>query len=140
MPCGLWRVPLHKRRCLVPISGFYEWRKADRKPFRFSLANAEFYALAGLWDAWKSPEGQWLQSMSIITVAANAVMSNFHDRMPAILHPHEYDEWLDRAETERAPMHLLRPYAGTDIVVHEAHAKVGNVRNTGPEMLNSAVS
>ena len=69
--------------------------------------------------------------MSIITVSANATMCQFHDRMPTILQPSEYDEWLDRAEVERAPMHLLRPYTGSDIVVHEAHAKVGNVRNVG---------
>jgi putative SOS response-associated peptidase YedK len=68
---GLWRDPLRKRRCIVPLSGFYEFRKIpDRKKgdplpaFRFSLRGQEHYALAGLWDAWRRPEGDWLQSFS----------------------------------------------------------------------------
>jgi putative SOS response-associated peptidase YedK len=68
------------------------------------------FGLAGLWDAWKSPAGDWLQSFSIITVQANTAMSPIHDRMPAILSPQDYDEWLDRGEVERAPIHLLRPF------------------------------
>ena len=73
---GLWRVPLHKRRCLVPISGYFEWgRKPDKVPFRFTLRDETLYALAGLWDAWKNPTGDWLQSFSIITVKASAAMS-----------------------------------------------------------------
>ena len=52
---NLWRVPLHKRRCLVPISGYFEWRKPDKVPFRFTLRDQPLYALAGLWDAWRDP-------------------------------------------------------------------------------------
>ena len=94
----LWCVPLHKRRCLVPISGYYEWRKPDKVPFRFTLRDEPLYALAGLWDAWKNPAGDWLQSFSIITVDASAAMSTIHDRMPAILMPTRVWKWLDRGE------------------------------------------
>jgi putative SOS response-associated peptidase YedK len=132
----LWQRPFHRHRCLVPLSGFYEWRRSDRVPFRFALERAELYALAGLWDAWKGPDG-WMQSYSIITVPANPVMSSYHDRMPAILHPRDYDEWLDRGEVDRAPAHLLRPYGGSDLVVYEASRAVGNVRNDRPELLDS---
>jgi putative SOS response-associated peptidase YedK len=133
----LWRVPLHKRRCLVPISGFFEWRKPDKVPFRFTLRDEPLYALAGLWDAWKNPAGDWLQSFSIITVDASAAMSTIHDRMPAILMPPEYDQWLDRGETERPPTHLLRPYPETTLQIHPANPKVGNVRNQGIDLLDS---
>jgi putative SOS response-associated peptidase YedK len=132
----LWRVPLHKRRCLVPISGYYEWRKPDKVPFRFTLRDEPLYALAGLWDAWKNPTGDWLQSFSIITVKASAAMSTIHDRMPAILMPPEYDEWLDRGETERPPTHLLRPYPETTLQIHPANPKIGNVRNQGVDLLD----
>ena len=71
---SLWRTPLHKRRCLVPVSGFYEFRKPDKVPFRFTLSDQPIYAFAGLWDAWKSPAGDWLQSFSVITVEANTAM------------------------------------------------------------------
>jgi len=133
----LWRVPLHKRRCLVPVSGYYEWgRKPDKVPFRFTLRDEPLYALAGLWDAWKNPAGDWLQSFSIITVKASAAMSTIHDRMPAILMPPEYDEWLDRGETERPPTHLLRPFPETTLQIHPANPKIGNVRNQGIDLLD----
>jgi putative SOS response-associated peptidase YedK len=111
-------------------------RRADRVPFPFTLEHAEFYAVAGLWDAWKGPTG-WLQSFSIITGPVNPTMSAYHERMPAILHRRDYDEWLDRTELERAPAHLPRPYDSNDLVVYEANRAVGNVRNDRPDLLNS---
>jgi putative SOS response-associated peptidase YedK len=121
----------------VPVSGYYEWgRKPDKLPFRFTLRDEPLYALAGLWDAWKNPTGDWLQSFSIITVEASVAMSTIHDRMPAILMPPEYDQWLDRGETERPPTHLLRPYPKTTLQIHPANPKVGNVRNQGIDLLD----
>ena len=64
--------------------------------------------------------------------------SEAHADMPAILHPRDYDEWLSREEVEGPPVHLLRPFEASEMRVHSAHPKVGNVRNQGPEMLNSA--
>jgi putative SOS response-associated peptidase YedK len=133
---GLWRAPLHKRRCLVPVSGFYEWRKPDKAPFRFTLRDQPMYAFAGLWDGWKAPDGHWLQSFSIITVEASPEMRSIHDRMPAILSPRDYDEWLDRTEIERPPIHLLRPYAEPGFQIHAANPGVGNVRNQDPAVLD----
>jgi len=134
---GLWRVPLHKRRCLVPVSGFYEFRKPDKAPFRFTLRDQRMYALAGLWDAWKAPDGHWLQSFTIITVEANPAMRSIHNRMPAILAPRDYEEWLDRGETERPPTHLLHPLADTSLEIHLANPKAGNVRNQDIDLLDS---
>jgi len=65
-----WREPFKKRRCLVPVSGFYEWKALDAKtkqPYAFGLYNASLFAFAGLWDAWKDGQGHWLQSFSIVT-------------------------------------------------------------------------
>src|SRR5215469_16570809 len=80
-----YREPFKKRRCLVPASGFYEWKRLDPKnnqPFAFDLANGKMMAFAGLWDAWNDPaNGQWLL---------------VHDRMPVILHPGDFERWLDR--------------------------------------------
>ena len=134
---SLWNRPLHRHRCIVPISGYYEWKKPDRSAFRFDLGKSEPFGLAGLWDAWKSPDGNWLQSFTIITTDPNTVAEQVHDRMPAILAPRDYDEWLDRGEVERPPVHLLRPYDSAAMKIHHAHPKVGNVRNQGMEMLNS---
>jgi putative SOS response-associated peptidase YedK len=132
----LWRAPLHKRRCLVPLSGFYEWRKADKAPFRFTLRGQPLYVLAGLWDAWMDPAGSWLQSFSIITVPASPAMRAVHDRMPAILRPQDYDEWLDRGQVERAPIHLLASFPENTLEMHAANPGVGNVRNQGADLLS----
>ena len=132
----LWKRPLHRQRCIIPMDGYYEWRKSDRQAFRFTVGE-EPMGVAGLWDAWRSPDGEWLQSFSIITTDPNTVAESVHDRMPAILFQKDYDEWLDREEVERPPVHLLKPFPTNLMQIHSAHPKVGNVRNQGPEMLNS---
>ncbi len=134
---SLWKRPLHRHRCLVPASGYFEWRKSDRQAFRFTVEEAPVFCFAGLWDAWKTPDGGWLQSFTIITTDPNSIAETVHSRMPAILRPKDYDEWLDRDAFERPPVQLLRPFDTAAMQIHPAHPKVGNVRNQGPEMLNS---
>jgi putative SOS response-associated peptidase YedK len=151
----VWRGPFKKRRCLVPADGFYEWKKLDgvsnldekdnldakskkdgktKQPYAFRMADDAPLAFAGLWDAWKAPDGSWLESYSIVTTAANALMAPVHDRMPVILHPRDYDRWMD-AEADPAPLDLLRPFEAEAMAAAPANPKVGNTRNNGPEML-----
>ncbi|CAN5441711.1 SOS response-associated peptidase [soil metagenome] len=145
---GTYREPFRRRRCIVPADGFYEWQKLDRKtkqPYRFELSSGDPLAFAGLWDAWKEPKRSpqqvdtWLQSFTIITTDANELVANVHTRMPVILRPSDYDRWLSRAECDPAhlPIDLLRPFPTDEMQSHKAHAGVGNVKNNGPEMLNS---
>jgi putative SOS response-associated peptidase YedK len=136
-----WREPFKKRRCLIPASAFYEWRKIDAKtkqPFAFRVTDSPIFAFAGLWDAWKDKDGHWLQSFSIVTTEANELMSSVHTRMPVILHKRDYDRWLSREVSEQPPIDLLRPYESEGMEMSPANPLVGNVRNNGPEMLNSA--
>ncbi len=135
-----WRTPFRKRRCLVPADGFYEWKRIDEKskqPFAFQMASREPFAFAGLWDGWKAPDGSWLQSYSIITTDANELMARIHNRMPVILHPKDHDRWLAR-ENEQLPIDLLRPYEAGEMSSAPCNPQVGNVKNNGPEMLDSA--
>jgi putative SOS response-associated peptidase YedK len=135
-----WRTPFQKRRCLVPASGYYEWKRLDAKtkqPFAFRLRDDAPLAFAGLWDAWKDPTGEWLQSFSIITTDANELTSEVHTRMPVILHPRDYSRWLER-DLDRPPVDLLRPFESEAMAAQPCNPLVGNVRNNGPEMLNSA--
>ena len=136
-----WREPFKKRRCLIPANAFIEWPKegkAPKQPYVFELANASPFAFAGLWDAWKDKDGHWLQSFAIVTTEANELMARIHPRMPVILHTRDYDRWLDRDETERLPIDLLRPFESEEMEVYEANPKVNNVRNNGPEMMRLA--
>jgi len=136
-----WREPFKKRRCLVPASGFYEWKKLDAKtkqPYFFTVDGSPMFAFAGLWDAWKDEAGGWLQSFSIMTTEANEIMQSVHTRMPVILHARDYDRWLSREVTQQPPIDLLRPFESELMEMAAANPLVGNVRNNGPEMLNSA--
>lgn len=159
-----WREPLKRRRCLVPADGFYEWMakvvepkpgapvkrpaksqsKGTKQPFAISLTNSEPMAFAGLWDAWKEPKkspqevDRWMQSFSIVTTEANELMAPIHDRMPVILQRRDWEEWLDRDDSRPPPVHLLRPYDADAMKAETCNSAVGNVRNNGPEMLNSA--
>jgi putative SOS response-associated peptidase YedK len=138
-----WREPMKKRRCIVPATAFVEWEKAGKppkKPYVFELANGNPIGFAGLWDAWKDREGHWLQSFAIVTTEANELMSRVHPRMPCILHPRDYDRWLDREQTEQLPVDLLRPLDSDEMEMFEANPKVGNVRNNGLELLRAAVA
>ena len=126
------------RRCLVPADGYYEWLRVDEKtkqPYAFKMKDDAPFAFAGLWDAWKTSDGSWLQSFSIITTDANELAARVHSRMPVILHPKDYDLWLER-DSERAPVDLLRPFEAEAMAAAPCNPKVGNAKNTGPEMLN----
>jgi putative SOS response-associated peptidase YedK len=136
-----WREPMKKRRCLIPVNAFYEWPKEGKppkQPYAFELSSGNLFAFAGIWDAWKDGEGHWLQSYAIVTTEANELMSRIHPRMPVILNSRDYDRWLDRDETERLPLDLLRPLESEALEMHEANLKVNNVRNNGPELMRQA--
>src|SRR5271165_1933821 len=89
-----FRDALKSRRCLVPADGFYEWRKSSesKQPFHFGMKDDSMLAFAGIWDRWKSPTGQLLESCSILTTVPNELLSDVHDRMPEILPPLHYQD------------------------------------------------
>jgi len=109
-----YREPFKRRRCLIPASGFYEWKRIDPKnkqPYAFDLSNGNLMAFAALWDGWKDPaNNKWLQTFTIITTDANELMASVHNRMPVILHPSDFDRWLSRDETDRPTVDLPRPF------------------------------
>ena len=88
---------MKSRRCLIPADGFCEWKKTGKtkQPHCFEINGGELFAFAGIWDRWKNPSGQWVQSCSILTTTANSLTSAVHDRMPVILELDSYDLWLD---------------------------------------------
>ena len=138
-----WREPMQKRRCLIPANAFYEWSKEGKppkQPYVFELSSGNLFAFAGLWDAWKDREGHWMQSFAIVTTEANELMAWLHPRMPVVLHEADYDRWLDREETERLPLDLLRPFDAEAMEMYEANPKVNNVRNNGEELMRTAAA
>ena len=135
-----WRTPFRKRRCLVPADGFYEWKRITPKkkqPYAFGMATEQPFAFAGLWDAWKEPDGGWLISYAIITTDANELMEPVHTRMPVILKPADYGRWLSRDENERPPLDLLRPFDADKMEKHAVDPRVGNVKNNEPGLCDA---
>jgi len=94
-----FRNAFRRHRCLIPASGFYEWLRQERgkQPYYVRMRDARIFAFAGLWDRWESPEKGVIETCTILTTSANAVLAPIHDRMPVILPPGKYDRWLDPA-------------------------------------------
>jgi putative SOS response-associated peptidase YedK len=93
----MFRAAFRQRRCIVPVSGFYEWTgpKADRQPHYITLQDGHPMALAGLWEHWLNPEdGADMPSCTVIVTAANGFMSQLHDRMPVVIGRDDVDGWL----------------------------------------------
>jgi len=104
------------RRCLIPADGFYEWQvvpgSKTKQPWFIVLRDREPMAFAGLWERWRSQEGEDLESCSIIVTDANELMQPIHDRMPVILAPGDWDAWLEtEAKDPGGLQSLLKPYS-----------------------------
>ena len=128
--------PLRYKRAIVPASGYFEWkREGTRKtPYYIQLSGGEPIGIAGLYDLWRDE----LLSCTILTTTPNGLMATLHDRMPVILHPNDYDRWLDPGVTDPDEVQdLLRPYAG-EMKAHPVSSKVNNARNDGPELVRAA--
>ena len=84
---------------MIPTNGFYEWQRQERgkQPYFIRMRDERPFAFAGLWDRWESPDEGAIETCTILTTAPNAVLAPIHDRMPVILPPAEYAQWLDPA-------------------------------------------
>jgi putative SOS response-associated peptidase YedK len=131
-----FREAFKRRRCLVPLDGFYEWQTLSPKlkqPFAISLKSGMLFALAGLWETWKDKaNGQMLETYTLITTDPNELMEPFHDRMPVIVRPRDYDRWMTPADPSRLPVDLLRPYPPEEMLAWKVASAVGNVKNDQP--------
>jgi putative SOS response-associated peptidase YedK len=136
-----FRSAFKKRRCIVPVDGFYEWETVGKEklPYYIHSTNGKMLAFAGLWESWKDPdqpEAPPLESCTIITTGPNKVMEPIHDRMPVILGPNDHDVWLDPASTE--VKYLLEPCPPDEITAHRVSkvvTKTGKDGIDGPECI-----
>lgn len=130
-----FREAFRRRRCLIPASGFYEWKPeaGRRQPYYVHPAQGELFAFAGLWEAWRGPEGV-LETCAIITTDANAVMRSIHDRMPVIVAQRDYACWLDCTPGNEV-RDLLRPCDPGAIAVRRVSRAVNNARNEGERLI-----
>lgn len=131
-----YRTALQRRRCLIPADGFYEWRVDDKTPFYIHRRNGDRLAFAGLWEAWKQPDGEWLRTCTIVTTQAAPRLQPLHPRMPIVLPAQAWDQWLDRDERRpAAALAVLEQPASDDLAWHAVGNDVNNVRNDRPDLI-----
>lgn len=132
----VFRDSMRARRCLIPADGFYEWARLgpkQRQPYHFGMVNESTFAFAGLWDRWRDAAGREVLSCAILTTKANRLMAEVHNRMPVILHPDRYDDWLDASARNPAGLaDLLLPFPAESMKKYPVSARVNSVKNDDP--------
>lgn len=139
-----FRAAFKRRRCIVPASGFYEWKKIDDKnktPMYIRLAEQPVIGFAGLWEVWHDPDGGEWRSFTILTTAANDFMRGIHDRMPVILRPDTYDQWLQPGEMAAKELQpLLQPYDPNAMTAYPVSKLVNRATVDMPECIEPLAS
>ena len=133
-----FRLAVRRSRCLVPASGYYEWKKegSAKIPYLFRLKDQELFAFAGLCECWHDAEGKELLTYTIITTAPNELTAEVHDRMPVILKTEDENEWLDSAVNDPdQAVRLLRTYDAEGMESFPVSAKVGSPANNDPSLI-----
>ena len=133
-----FRAAFRRRRCLVLADGFYEWQKQNgsKQPYYIRLREGKTFAIAGLWEHWEGPDGDIIQSCTLLTTPPNELLRPLHDRMPVILHPDRYDLWLDRSVDQPEVLQpLLRPFAEEPMDAYPVSRWVNRPGNEGPQCI-----
>ncbi|MBU8918720.1 SOS response-associated peptidase [Neobacillus sp. 114] len=131
--------PFQKKRCLIIADSFYEWKRNDDKtktPMRIKLKDENLFAMAGLWEQWKSTEGKSVFSCSVITTAPNELMMDIHDRMPVILKPEDEHTWLDPSITNTNFLkQFLVPFNKNQMEAYEVSSLVNSPKNNSIDLI-----
>jgi putative SOS response-associated peptidase YedK len=133
-----FREAFQRRRCLVPVDNFYEWKKTatGKQPYAIALADRHLMALAGLWETWRSPAGERVRSFAVITTAPNELCAELHNRMPVVLKPAAWPVWLGEGPADAPQLKtLLAPYPSEEMVAWPVSPRVGNVKNNDPSLI-----
>lgn len=134
-----FRESFRRRRCLVPVDGFYEWRRVGsaRVPYRVFRPDGRPLVLAGLWSGWRDPATDEVRrTFTIVTTTPNSVVAELHDRMPVIVPDDAWSRWLDPRPAEPGELRaMLEPTDDVGLEIAPASRLVNDVRHDGPELL-----
>ena len=133
-----FRAAFKRRRCLIPADGYFEWAKQGKRktPMYISHAERDLFAFAGLWESWKQPDENWLNTYTILTTRANEKIDPIHHRMAVIVAPEDYELWL--APRELSPDEWLPMMAGPrpdQLQFHEVSTRVNKPANDNPTVI-----
>ena len=128
---------VYEKRCLVPYDGFYEWKRMgkERIPYRIVLPETPIFSVAGIWESWKHPNGETIDTFTVLTQPPNELMKPIHDRMPAILAPNMEHLWLDKKATIEELLQLISPYPSKLMKAYRVSDKVNKVKENNEGLL-----
>jgi len=131
----MFRDAFRRRRCLVPADGFYEWKQEGgrKQPVYVRLKDGEPFAIAGLWEHWEGQDGQVIESCTLLTTEPNDLLAPIHNRMPVILDPKDYAQWLDPdlQQADRLKP-LLQPFSTEQMTAYLVNLRVNNPKHDDP--------
>jgi putative SOS response-associated peptidase YedK len=133
-----YRNAFKRRRCLIPSEGFYEWKAGEqgKTPYLIRRTDGAPFGMAGLWETWRDPDGEPLESCTVIVTDANDLVRSLHDRMPVILAPEDYAAWLDPHTKDTARLlKMLRPAESTAWELRQVSRKVNSPKNDSTDLL-----
>lgn len=133
-----FRSAIRRRRCLVPASGFYEWKRTNgrKQPYYIRRPDGKPFALAGLWESWEGPGAAAVESCAILTTSANELLLPIHDRMPVIVSPADYDLWLSLGIRDPAELaRLFRPCPPEEMTAFPVGTAVNNPKTDSPQLI-----
>jgi putative SOS response-associated peptidase YedK len=140
-----FRAAFEKRRAILPVDGFYEWKGAtgtkNRQPYAVMMKDRAPFGIAAVWENWKDPTTEaWVRTFAVLTCPSNELMATIHDRMPVILPASGWDTWLDREVDDLELLgRLLVPAPPEVTVLRPVSTEVNNVRNDGPQLTEEIV-
>jgi putative SOS response-associated peptidase YedK len=138
-----FREAFRQRRCLVPVDSFYEWKKIDggKQPYAIGLKGGGLMALAGLWENWRDPSSnERVRSFAIVTTEPNELCAALHNRMPVVLAPEAWPQWLGEEPADEAQLKsLLVPYPSGGMIARPVSKRVGSVKNNDPSLIEPIV-
>jgi putative SOS response-associated peptidase YedK len=131
-----------RRRCILPIDGFFEWKAVKgekvKQPFAIAMKDGSPFGLGALWENWRDPKtGEWLRTFCVVTTRANSLVRPIHSRMPLILQPADYGRWLS---DEDDPRDLLKPFASEPLTLWPVSTRVNSVKNDDSALIEPALA
>lgn len=134
-----FRAAFSRKRCLILADGFYEWQRIEGKrsvPYLFQRVDQKPFAMAGLWESWRIPQGEELRTCTIITTSANAIVRPVHERMPVMFQPEKAWNWLKEKDTVKLQS-LLVSFPDDDLVSRTVSSMVNDPANDSPLCINT---
>jgi len=126
------------KRCLVPADGFYEWKKSGshKTPYRIIRKDEGLFAFAGIWSSWTSPDGNIIQSFTILTQKPNSLVADIHDRMPVILQKEQEELWLSDDVNPEDLLEMIEPYPSELMDAYPVSDRVNKVTNNDASLID----